>query len=101
MTESETSFATFVTGLLSDHKTSITGAAAGASAALGAAGLLDLISKGMSLLAVGAAVICTLMLARYHRANERKMSAERDLLIAERELLDIQIQREKAQIPKE
>lgn len=88
MTESESSLTSFVAQILADNKTAVTGAAAGTSAALGAAGLLELISKGMSLLAVGAAVICTLMLARYHRANERK-------LIAERELLELQLQREK------
>lgn len=88
MINSDNSFVSFAAEILADHKTSITGAAAGTSAALGAAGLLDLIGKGLSLLAVGAAVICTLMLARYHRANERKMNAER-------ELLEIELQREK------
>lgn len=88
MTDSANSLATFAAEILTEHKTGITGAAAGASAAVGAAGLLDMIHTGLSLLAIGAAVICTLALARYHRANERKMNAER-------ELLELEIQREK------
>lgn len=88
MTDSANIFSTFATEILTEHKTGITGVAATASAAVGAAGLLDLIHTGLSLLAIGAAVICTLALARYHRANERK-------LIAERELLELEIQREK------
>lgn len=88
MTDSASSLTNFAAEILTEHKTGITGAAAGASAAVGAAGLLDLIHTGLSLLAIGAAVICTLALARYHRANERKMNAER-------ELLELEIQREK------
>lgn len=88
MTDSVSSFSTFVAEILTEHKTGITGVAATASAAAGAAGLLEIIHTGLSLLAIGAAVICTLALARYHRANERK-------LIAERELLELEIQREK------
>ena len=48
----------------------------------------EAVRTSLSLLAIGAAVICTLALARYHRANERK-------LIAECELLELEIQREK------
>jgi len=88
MTDFGNSLTSFVAEILTEHKTGITGAAAGASAAVGAAGLLDIVHTGLSLLAIGAAVICTLALARYHRANERKMNAER-------ELLELEIQREK------
>lgn len=88
MTDSASNLTAFAAEILTEHKTGVTGVAATASAAVGAAGLLDLVHTGLSLLAIGAAVICTLALARYHRANERK-------LIAERELLELEIQREK------
>jgi hypothetical protein len=91
MTDSVDSLLTFAAEILTEHKTSITGVAAGTSAAVGAAGLLDLIHTGLSLLAIGAAVICTLALARYHRANERKMDAER-------ELLELELAREKEKL---
>lgn len=94
MTNSATSFGSFVTEMLTEHKTSVTGVTASAAAAVGAAGLLDLVRVGLSLLSIGAAVICTLALARYHRANERKMNAER-------ELLELELAREKAKLAAE
>lgn len=85
------SLSTFAAETLTEHKTSITAATASAAAAMGAAGLLDLVRVGLSLLSIGAAVVCTLALARYHRANERKMNAER-------ELLELELAREKAKM---
>lgn len=94
MTDSVNSFASFATEMLTDHKTSITGLTASAAAAVGAAGLLDVVRVGLSLMSIGAAVICTLALARYHRANERKMDAERALL-------EIELARERAKMAAE
>ncbi|MBV8061447.1 MAG: hypothetical protein JO253_08010 [Alphaproteobacteria bacterium] len=70
--------------IMNTHK--VTGAIAGATAALGTAGLLDLIHGTLSLCAIGAAVIATLALARYHRANEQNLKLKNKLL--RQDLLD-------------
>lgn len=63
----------FVGELMTSPKTTTaaTGVAAGTSAALGAATALDWIHGLAAIMAIGASVIATLALARFHQAGTR------------------------------
>lgn len=63
--------------LTSPKTTAVVG---GTSAALGAAGLMDLIHTTLSLGAIAAGLIATLALARFHRANERNLRLRNQIL---------------------
>jgi len=66
--------------LISPKTTAVVG---GTSAALGAAGLMDLVHTTLSLGAIAAGLIATLALARYHRANERNLRLRNQILMQE------------------
>lgn len=60
--------------LIANNRTTATGAAASASVAFGAVGLLEIINKALAFGAMAAGIYCTMALARYHRANARNMA---------------------------
>jgi putative intracellular protease/amidase len=70
-----------IADILTSPKT--TAAVGGTTAALGAAGLMDLIHTTLSLGAIAAGLLATLALARYHRANERNLRLRNQMLVQE------------------
>jgi len=70
-----------IADILTSPKT--TAVVGGTSAALGAAGLMELIHTTLSLGAIAAGLIATLALARYHRANERNLRLRNQILVQE------------------
>lgn len=67
-----------VAELMASPKT--TAAAAGTSATLGAAGIMDIIHGAFALGAIAASVIATMALARFHIASERNERLKNKLL---------------------
>lgn len=70
-----------IADILTSPKTTAT--VGGTTAALGAAGLMELIHTTLSLGAIAAGLIATLALARYHRANERNLRLRNQILMQE------------------
>lgn len=84
-----------VLALVENNRTAATGAAASASVAFGAVGLLEIINKGLAFIAMAAGIYCTMALARYHRANARNMALKS--LEIEQKLKDAGIDTSKAE----
>lgn len=64
----------------------VTGAVVGGTAGLGAAGVMGLIHGVLSIMAIGAGVAATILLARYHITNERTSRLKNKML--EKQLRD-------------
>lgn len=67
-----------VSDVMASPKT--TAVVASSTSALGVAAAIDLIHGTLAILAVGAGVVASLALARYHLANERNMRLQNKLL---------------------
>lgn len=64
----------------------VTGAVGGGTAGLGVAGMMGLIHGVLSIIAIGAGVAATILLARYHITNERTSRLKNKML--EKQLRD-------------
>lgn len=84
MTDWSESLKALVLELAANPKT--TAVAAASSAGIGTVAALDIIRGATAAMAVGAGVMASLSLARYHRANERNMRLKN--LMLEQQLRD-------------